>query len=139
MTSFASESLEISIGDGGNPTEVFYPLGSLKRARIVSTREQRGADGPASGAWQTRQPSGGLQDVRLQADGVFTDGEADAILRERLFDGERFNIEILFAEGGSLAGAFMLASYEWNLNIVGELRFNLSVVAAGNIIYTPPA
>lgn len=137
MTSFASESLEILIGNGGSPAEVFYPLGSLRRARMTSTREQRNVDGPASGGWRTRQAQGGLQDLRLQADGIITDATADSILRERLFEGTHFNLKIQFAEGGVLEGAFMLASYEWNFNLSGELQFNLNAVAAAELAYTP--
>tara|TARA_R110002074_G_C12516502_1_gene663828 strand:+ start:1817 stop:2245 length:429 start_codon:yes stop_codon:yes gene_type:complete len=79
---------------------------------------------------------GGIRSMSISASGVFTDSSTENILRGFAFDGAIQNYDLIFGDGSSVKGAFLITSYERAGEYNGEETYSVSLESHNTITYT---
>jgi len=79
---------------------------------------------------------GGIRSMSISASGVFTDSSTENILRGFAFDGQIKNYDLIFGDGSSVKGAFLITSYERAGEYNGEETYSVSLESHNTITYT---
>lgn len=79
---------------------------------------------------------GGIRSMSISASGVFTDSSTENILRGFAFDGAIQNYDLIFGDGSSIKGAFLITSYERAGEYNGEETYSVTLESHNTIIYT---
>ena len=79
---------------------------------------------------------GGIRSMSISASGVFTDSSTENILRGFAFDGAIQNYNLVFGDGSTIAGAFLITSYERAGEYNGEETYSVTLESSNTITYT---
>tara|TARA_R110000851_G_scaffold310995_1_gene471009 strand:- start:359 stop:787 length:429 start_codon:yes stop_codon:yes gene_type:complete len=79
---------------------------------------------------------GGIRSMSISASGVFTDSSTENILRGFAFDGAIQNYDLIFGDGSSVKGAFLITSYERAGEYNGEETYSVTLESHNTITYT---
>jgi len=79
---------------------------------------------------------GGIRSMSISASGVFTDSSTENILRGFAFDGAIQNYDLIFGDGSSIKGAFLITSYERAGEYNGEETYSVTLESHNTITYT---
>jgi len=79
---------------------------------------------------------GGIRSMSISASGVFTDSSTENTLRGFAFDGAIQNYDLIFGDGSSIKGAFLITSYERAGEYNGEETYSVTLESHNTIIYT---
>jgi len=79
---------------------------------------------------------GGIRSMSISASGVFTDSSTETILRGFAFDGAIQNYDLIFGDGSSIKGAFLITSYERAGEYNGEETYSVTLESHNTITYT---
>lgn len=135
MTAQNGAMLRIKIGDGSTP-ELFTIIGGMRVAAMRLVNRKLENPHVASGAWRSLQTDGGLRALSLSGSGIFTDDEAEELLRGHAFAGDAANYELSFGNGDKLQGAFLIAAYERTGEMNDAEQYKLTLESAGEVMFT---
>ena len=79
---------------------------------------------------------GGIRSMSISASGVFTDSSTENILRGFAFDGAIQNYDLIFGDGSSIKGAFLITSYERAGEYNGEETYSVTLESHNTTTYT---
>ena len=79
---------------------------------------------------------GGIRSMSLSASGVFTDSAGENNLRGAAFTGGSNNYDLVFGDGSTVKGAFIVTSYERAGEYNGEETYSLTLESNGTITWT---
>ena len=72
----------------------------------------------------------------LADSGVFTDSAGENNLRGAAFTGSSVNYDLVFGDGSTVKGAFIITSYERAGEYNGEETFSVTLESNGTMTYT---
>ena len=78
----------------------------------------------------------GLRSMSVTASGVFTDSAGENNLRGAAFTGSSVNYDLVFGDGSTVKGAFIITSYERAGEYNGEETFSVTLESNGTMTYT---
>ena len=78
----------------------------------------------------------GIRSMSLSASGVFTDSAGENNVRGAAFTGGSVNYDLVFGDGSTVKGAFIITSYERAGEYNGEETYSLTLESSGTITYT---
>lgn len=79
---------------------------------------------------------GGIRSMSISASGVFTDNSQENILRGFAFDGAVETYQLVFGDGSTIDGDFLITSYERAGEYNGEETYSVTLESSGAITYT---
>ena len=135
MTTYSGNEMQLSIGDGAQPTENFITIEGMRSHQLILKNETIHNMNAASDSWNSSLNAAGSQQLTLQASGVATDGAGQALLQSRALSHSQANMRITLTQGVSIAGSFSITRYEHE-GEYGEpaaLRFTLQSSEITNV------
>ncbi len=78
----------------------------------------------------------GIRSMSVSASGVFTDSAGENNLRGAAFTGSSVNYDLVFGDGSTVKGAFIITSYERAGEYNGEETFSVTLESNGTMTYT---
>lgn len=78
----------------------------------------------------------GIRSMTVSASGVFTDSAGENNLRGAAFTGSSVNYDLVFGDGSTVKGAFIITSYERAGEFNGEETFSVTLESNGTMTYT---
>ena len=78
----------------------------------------------------------GIRSMSVSASGVFTDSAGENNLRGAAFTGSSVNYDLVFGDGSTVKGAFIITSYERAGEYNGEDTFSVTLESNGTMTYT---
>ena len=78
----------------------------------------------------------GIRSMTVSASGVFTDSAGENNLRGAAFTGSSVNYDLVFGDGSTVKGAFIITSYERAGEYNGEETFSVTLESNGTMTYT---
>ena len=78
----------------------------------------------------------GIRSMSVSARGVFTDSAGENNLRGAAFTGSSVNYDLVFGDGSTVKGAFIITSYERAGEYNGEETFSVTLESNGTMTYT---
>ena len=79
---------------------------------------------------------GGVSSMTISASGVFTDSSTENLVRGFALDQQQKAYTLVFGDGSTIAGTFMISSYERAGEFNGEETYSLTLESHGAITYT---
>ena len=136
MTAQPGSLMLMKIGDGGDP-EIFSLVAGLRSTRMILNNALFPASTIESGSWRTLCVNMGEQSLTVIAEGLFTDSEAEATVRNAAFNQSIYHYQISFGNGDIVSGPFLISSYERSGDYDEEELVALTLESAGVVSYTP--
>jgi predicted secreted protein len=87
------------------------------------------------GGWQQYLPQSGMQSLRIEAAGRFSDSAAETSLRQQAFSGEIKNYQLVFGNGDSLTGSFKIQHYQRQGDYFSEETYRFTLESSGEVVY----
>jgi len=85
---------------------------------------------------RTLLQGGGVRSLSISASGVFTDSSTEELVRGFAFDGAIQNYDLVFGNGDTIKGAFLVTSYERAGEFNGEETYSLTLESSNTITFT---
>lgn len=136
MTAQKGSLVLIKVGDGATPVENFSTVGGLRLTRLLLNSQAVESAHRESGAWRLLLVGGGLRQVTLSGSGAFTNAASEETVRGYAFAGTVNNYKFFFANGGNVAGAFLITAYERSGDYDEEELYSLTLESAGAVTYS---
>ncbi len=135
MTAQRGKDLLLKIDSDGLGT--FATIAGL-RARAISfnTRTVDVTNAESAGAWRELLAGAGVKTASLSGSGIFKDETSDALIRGYFFDGTIRDWQVIVPDFGTVQGAFQITSLEYSGSHEEELRFDLALESAGQLLFT---
>lgn len=135
MAAQRGKDLLLKIDSDGLGT--FVTMGGL-RARNISfnARTVDITHAESAGAWRELLAGAGVKIASLSGSGIFKDDASDALVRGYFFDGTIRNWQVIIPDFGTVEGAFQITALEYAGTHEDELRFELSLESAGELLFT---
>lgn len=108
-------------------------LGSLRMIRMELAGQKVEANTVASAGWRVLLSGAGIKSLSINAEGVFSDTAVEEALQGYAFDQTARNYQLLFGNGDTLTGLFVISSYERRGQVSGEEGFSVVLESAGVI------
>ncbi len=89
-----------------------------------------------AGHWRELLAGAGVKTASISGSGVFKDAASDAALRRTFFNDAKPTMEIVIPDFGTVTGAFQITSLEYAGSHEDELRFELALESAGQLLFT---
>ena len=121
----------------GETAGVFTTVAGL-RARTISlnARTVDVTDADSAGRWRELLAGAGVRSAAVSGQGVFRDGESDALIREAFFDQSAPTWRLIVPDFGMLEGPFLVAALEYAGEHEGEASFAMSLASAGEVTFS---
>ncbi len=117
---------------------LFETIVGLRATRISFNAEAVDVTSLESqGGWRELLGGAGVKAASISGSGVFKDAATDERARQIFFDGETPNFQVIIPEFGIIEGAFQMTAIEYAGSYNGEATYELSMVSAGALTFTP--
>jgi len=136
MTALNGSLVLIKVGNGGSP-EVFTTIGGLRASGLVLNNHMLDTTSTESGTWRQLLSGAGIHAMHISGSGMFTDAASEETVRGYAFASTVNNYRFIFANGDTVAGPFLLTSYERSGDYGSEEIYSLALESAGSITFTP--
>ncbi|MFT6509314.1 MAG: TP901-1 family phage major tail protein [Parvibaculaceae bacterium] len=90
----------------------------------------------SEGEWRELLAGAGVRSASLSGAGLFTDGAADAAIRQVFFSGALRAWQVILPDFGTLEGLFQISALEFSGQHDRELTFEISMESAGALTFT---
>ena len=118
-----------------NEKSEFITIGGMRANKFSLNNNLIDASCKTSGKWRQILYRAGIASASITGSGVFTDSDAEGVLREAAFVGVLKNYQLCFANGCVLEGRFLITNYERMGNYGEEETYNISMESSGEIRY----
>ena len=136
MSAQRGRDLLVRIGDGGSP-ETFTTVAGLRATTLSfnsTTVDVTKAD--SADQWRELLAGAGAKSAALSGSGVFKDAASDENLRAAFFNQATPNFQVVIPDFGTIAGAFQIASLQYEGPYDGEVKLSLALQSAGALSFT---
>jgi len=135
MTAQRGKDLLLKIDSDGLGS--FTTIAGLRaRALSFNARTVDVTNAESAGAWRELLAGAGVKTASLSGSGIFKDETSDALIRGYFFDGTIRDWRIVVPDFGTVEGSFQITSLEYSGNHEDELRFELALESAGQLLFT---
>ena len=133
MVAQKGKDLLLKIDNGGS----FVTVAGLRSKRIAFNSETVDiTDAESAGRWRELLAGAGVRSAAVSGQGVFRDGESDALIREAFFDQSAPTWRLIVPDFGMLEGPFLVAALEYAGEHEGEASFAVSLASAGEVTFS---
>ena len=114
----------------------YQTIGGMRTTRFLLNNQLIDVTNKDSGRWRNLLSGVGTSSVSITGSGVFTDSEAEKLMRKSAFEHEKLAFQLIFGNGDKLHGEFILSTYERSGNVSEEEVYNVSLESASKVTYT---
>ena len=133
MTATRGRLMLIKVGSAATGTL----LGGLKTTTFkmnttpvdVSTKDTNG--------WRELLEDGSLKSVTISGDGIFKNSATDAAIRAAVFNGSLSTFTLVFPNGDTIEGTFLVTNYQRTGGHEGAETYTLALDSSGEPTFTP--
>ncbi|OLP61854.1 phage major tail protein, TP901-1 family [Xaviernesmea oryzae] len=126
------KDLLLKIDKGGS----FVTIGGLRTKRLAFNAETVDVtDSESSGRWRELLGGAGVQRAALSGQGLFKDGESDALVRAAFFASSLLTWQLILPDFGSITGLFQIAGLTYSGSFNGEMLFEIALESAGPLSF----
>lgn len=125
----------LKIGRGLAP-EQYVTVGGMRTTRFLLNNQMIDASHKESGKWRLLLDKAGISSLSISGSGVFTNSDAELILRQKAFSNQGANFMICFGNEDVLRGQFVISVYERIGNFAEEEGYNISLESSGEVTYS---
>jgi len=93
----------------------------------------------SAGGWRELLVGAGVRSAAISGSGVFRDAGTDERARQLFFDGLTPDFQIIVPDFGVVQGPFQVTALEYAGSLNGEATFEVSLMSAGELAFTPDA
>ncbi|MDQ0454282.1 phage major tail protein, TP901-1 family [Rhizobium paknamense] len=126
------KDLLLKIADGGSYVTV-AGLRSKKLAFNAETVDVTDAD--SAGRWRELLAGAGVQRASISGSGLFRDEASDALVRAAFFTGSILSWAVILPDFGTVSGPFQVTSLDYSGEHSGELKFEIALESAGELVF----
>lgn len=128
-------SFVLQVGDGATD-EAFTTVGGMRVTSLTINNEIVDVTDKDSANARELLAAAGVQSMSVSGNGVFKDSASEATVRGNAEDMTIDNYRLLFADGDYYAGAFQIASLEYNGEYNGARQYSVTLESSGAFTYT---
>ena len=133
----AQRGRDILLKIEGGTAGVFTTVAGLRARTItLNARTVDVTDADSAGRWRELLSGAGVKSAAVSGQGVFRDGESDALIREAFFDQSAPTWRLIVPDFGVLEGPFLVAALEYAGEHEGEASFAMSLASAGEVTFS---
>jgi TP901-1 family phage major tail protein len=133
MTKYAGKELLLKRGNGASP-EVFTTIGGQRTTGFTIGNEEIDVTDKDDSRWK-KLIEGGVRNMSLSCSGIVNDSAAQKALMQASVDGTIGNYQIIFADGQTFTGPFLVSSFGATGEYTDAQQFELTLNSAGDIAY----
>lgn len=135
MTKYAGIAFLLKLGNGGSPSETFATVAGQRTTSFTLNNEQIDVTDKDDSRWK-KLLEGGVRSLALSAGGLLEDDAAHKTLLNIATNGVIRNYQIVFADGQTFTGPFLLTSVEATGEHTDAQQYTISLESAGDIEYS---
>ncbi len=128
MAAQKGRSFLLQIDDGASG---FLSLAACRANGMTLNNAEVDITTKSSANWKTLLDDGGVKSMTISASGVFEDSAAEEILRTQSFANALRTYKLLFPNGDTLEGSFLITSYERSGEHADAEMFNAALSLSG--------
>jgi TP901-1 family phage major tail protein len=114
----------------------FITVAGLRARKLAFNSETVDVtDADSADRWRELLFGGGVQRASASGSGIFKDGQSDAVIRTRFFDGAIVDWQLAIPDFGIVEGPFQITALEYSGNHDGELTFEIALESAGALSF----
>lgn len=132
MTAYSGRDFLLQINTG----TTYLTVGGMRTTEMTLNNQLIDTSNKASGSWRHLLTGAGIRSMRLAAAGVFENSDAETTVRAAAFSGTALDAKLLFGNGDSITGLFLLAAYERSGIYDREETYSITLESAGDITFT---
>ncbi|MEX3315101.1 phage major tail protein, TP901-1 family [Sulfitobacter sp. PS-8MA] len=116
----------------------FETIAGLRATRVSFNAETVDVTSlDSQGGWRELLVGAGVRSAAISGSGVFRDAGTDERARQLFFDGLTPDFQAIIPDFGVVEGPFQVAAIEYAGSLNGEATFELSLLSAGELVFTP--
>lgn len=115
--------------------KIYEVIGGMKTTRFTIHNQTIDASNKDSGSWRALLEGAGLSYMNISGNGVFTDSNAEYILRKAAFSNQAQKFKITYPNGDFIKGMFHISNYERSGNFNEEELYAITLESSGQIEY----
>ncbi len=135
MTASPSSQVLLTVGNGLFP-ESFSTIGGMQVTELRLQNRPQEATALGGDGWRSLLAGAGSKSIRISGDGVFVDSAAEERIRALAFTAGLASFTLIFGNGSTMSGAFMLSDYERRAEIEGEEHYAITLESSGAVMFT---
>lgn len=132
MAAESGRGFLVKIGDGGSP-ETYSTLAGMRTTSMTVNAEIVDVTNKDSAGWRELLSGAGVRRMSVSGTGVFTDSQAETVMRSHALAGSVASYQIVFENGDLFSGPFQVASLDYSGDHNGERTYTLSLESAGPV------
>lgn len=113
----------------------FTIVGGMRTTKFLLNNQLIDVTNKSSGKWRELLGDAGIASASLSGQGIFTNEESEEVMRHAAFAGSITEFELIFGNGDSLCGKFLIAHYERAGNYNDEENYAITLESAGKLSF----
>jgi TP901-1 family phage major tail protein len=131
MTVQSGKDMLIKISDAGAPGQFVSVAGLRTRTLSFNAHSVDITHDQSLGSWRELLAGGGIKACTVSGAGVFTDSQADALVRQAFFDQAAPDWQLIIPDFVRLTGPFLIAALDYSGRHDGEAAWSMTLSSAG--------
>lgn len=123
-------NLLIKVNDGSSP-ESFTTIAGVRSRTITVNQDLVDITDSDNAPWRSLLADAGLKQFSITVSGIFKDDTAQRRMKDLAFTGDLESFQVVFGNGDTMDGEFLVASIEEGGEHVGEQVFNFTLESSG--------
>jgi len=135
MTAQSGASFLLQISHGATPP-AWQTVAGMRATKLAISGQAVAITNSASGGWRALLSGGGARSVTIGATGIFQGSAAEAQILGRALAGTLDRYQLIFADGHTLAGPFLVTRLDYTGDYNNERSYALTLESAGVLVWT---
>lgn len=135
MVAQKGRSFLVKIGDGES-SETFTTIGAVRANSMVINNNPIDATSMGDNGMQVMIADAGIQSMIIKMDGLFKDDVSEELIRNAAFGSNAKNFQLIFPNGDSYQGEFVIQDYNRSGSYDGLERFSATIIRSGAGVFT---
>ncbi|MBB4210997.1 TP901-1 family phage major tail protein [Rhodothalassium salexigens DSM 2132] len=135
MTAESGAGFLLKAGDGSSP-ENYTTLAGLRSTSMTVNAGSVDITHKGSGGWRELLGRAGVRSLSVSAAGVFMDASAETRVRQNALDGRLASYQLVFANGDSFEGRFLVTALAYAGDHDGERSYTVQLESSGPVAFS---
>lgn len=122
----------IKVGSAASGTQ----LGGLRTTTFTMNNSPVDISTKDTNGWRELLEDGSLKSVSISGDGIFKDSATDETIRAAVFSGSLSTFTLVFPNGDTIEGTFLVTGYSRTGGYEGAETFTLTLESSGEPTFT---
>lgn len=133
-TKYAGKDLLLKLGNGNSP-QTYTTIAAQRSTSLTINNEVIDVTDKDDSRWM-KKIEGGLRSMSLSCSGLVNDSASAVTLTNIAVQGKIHEFQIVFADGQTFTGPFLLTSFEASGEHTDAQQYSITLESAGDIDYS---